>query len=206
MNIRFNIVLVIVLAFVLSACGSAAEVEPLFTNTPTSEADAMTAQAVIAARATVQATATAVPTEAPATATPVPASPTPEEAAAPTDEPAAPAADDPVSVLVSLADPARGQELFNTTFDTASGPYMCGTCHIIDSETVLIGPGLYNIVNRAQTRVPDQSPAQYIFNSIKHPNDYVVEGFVPGIMPANYEQILSDDDIYNIVAYLLTLQ
>jgi hypothetical protein len=206
MRTRYSVIFVIVLALVLSACGSAADVEPLFTNTPTSAADAMTAQAVLAARATTQPTETLAPTTAPATATPLPATPTAE--ALPTETPAAeaPAADDPVTVLVSLADPARGQELFNTTFDTASGPYMCGTCHLVDSESMLIGPGLYNIKARGAERVAGESVAQYIFNSIKHPGDYVVEGFVDGLMPQNYADILTDDDVYNLVAYLLTLE
>lgn len=203
MTTRYSVILVIVLAFMLSACGSAAEVQPLVTNTPTSVADAMTAQAVLAARATTQPTETLAPTTAPATATPQPATPTAE--ALPTDAPA-PAADDPVTVLVSLADPARGQELFNFTYDTAAGPYMCATCHLVDSESVLIGPGLYNIKTRGAERVSGESAAQYIFNSIKHPGDYIVEGFVDGLMPQNYGDLMTDDDIYNIIAYLFTLE
>jgi len=202
MRTRYSVFVVMVLALVLSACGSAAEIEPLFTNTPTSVADAMTAQAIIAARATTQPTETPIPTVA-ASATPLPATPTPE--ALPTETPA-PVANDPVTVLVSLADPARGQELFNSTYDTAAGPYMCATCHLVDSESVLIGPGLYNVKTRGATRVEGQSAAQYIFNSIKHPGDYIVEGFADGLMPQNYAEIFTDDDIYNIIAYLLTLE
>ncbi len=202
MRTRYSVFIVMVLTLVLSACGSVADIEPLFTNTPTSVADAMTAKAVIAARATTRPTETPTPTVA-ATATPLPATPTPE--ASPTNTPA-PIANDPITVLVSLADPARGQELFSLTYDTAAGPYMCASCHHVDSEEVLVGPGLYNIKARATTRVEGQSAAQYIFNSIKHPGDYVVEGFANGLMPQNYAEIFTDDDIYNIVAYLLTLE
>lgn len=192
----------VVLSTIISACGTAATPVPLVTNTPTNEADALTAQAVAALR---QATNTPVPatnTPAPATATPAPATPT----EAPTEAAAQPAANDPVSVLVSLASAARGEELFNTEFNTASGPYRCSTCHLVDSETMLIGPGLYNIAARGAERVAGESAAQYVYNSILHPADYVVQGYVSGVMPANYRDVLTDDDVYNIIAYLFTFQ
>jgi hypothetical protein len=189
------------LSLILSACGTAATPVPLVTNTPTNEADALTAQAVAALR---QATDTPAPaatsTPEPATATPAPEQPT----EAPTEAAPAQAANDPVSVLASLANPARGEELFNTELNTASGPYRCSTCHLVDSETMLIGPGLSGIHTRGAERVPGESAAQYVYNSILHPADYVVQGYVSGVMPANYRDLLTDDDIYNIIAYLFT--
>jgi cytochrome c2 len=113
---------------------------------------------------------------------------------------------DPVSVLVSLANPARGQELFNTMYDTNVGPYACATCHNVDSVERKIGPGQLNVAERAATRVEGQSAAQYIYNSVLHPNDYVVEEYTPNLMPGNYRDLLTDQDIYAIIAYMFTLR
>jgi cytochrome c2 len=124
--------------------------------------------------------------------------------------PPTPVANDVTTVLVSVANPARGDELFHTELNTSSGPYMCSTCHYVDSAQSLIGPGLQNIGLRAWTHIEDsglpyESAAEYLYNSIIHPNEYIVEGYAANIMPQNYGDILSQDDLYNLVAYLFTL-
>lgn len=187
------------ISLTVTACGSIATPVPLVTNTPTSVADAMTAQAVAAV-----ATSTPTPTDTPVPPTDTPAPPT-NTPIPPTDTPV-PVASDPVSVLVSLADPARGEVLFNTEYETAAGPYRCITCHLVDSEQSLIGPGLLNLADRAGDRVPGESAALYTLNSIIHPNDYIVEGYAPGIMPLNYRDIFTDSDLYDLVAYMLSLR
>lgn len=204
MRIKFSIILVAALSMLISACGTAATPAPLVTNTPTSEFDAMTAQA-IAARREATSTPTAAPTNTPAPATATPAA----EAATATPEAteeAAPAANDPVTVLVSLANAERGQELFNAEYNTNAGPYKCSTCHNVESESMLIGPGLYLIKERGATRVEGESAAQYLYNSITNPGAYIVSGYVNGVMPQNYHELMTDDDVYNIIAYLFTLE
>jgi cytochrome c2 len=153
--------------------------------------------------------APAEPTAAPATATTAPAeptaAPTEEEAAAPAEEEAAPAADggaapDPASV----GDPAAGETLFNKAIiGTAAG---CKTCHYVDaSRGDFTGPNQANVANEAGTRVEGQSAVEYLRNSIVNPNDYVVEGYSAGVMPLNYGDLLSEEEVNDLVAYLLTL-
>lgn len=198
----------------LTACGSVAAPPPLATNTPQPPtpttarvaAESTTAQVVTEAPTATVAPPTATPEPPTATATPevVAAEPTEEVAAA--VDPAAADASDPVSLLVSFANPARGDELFHTEYNTSAGPYMCVTCHNVETDNAGIGPGMASMGVRAATRVEGQSAAEYIYNSIIHPDDYIVEGFGDNLMPENYRDLLTDTDLYDITAYLLTLQ
>jgi type VI protein secretion system component VasK len=43
---------------------------------------------------------------------------------------------------------------------------------------------------------------QYVLESIVVPGAYTVEGYAAGLMPANYGQITSAQDLADIVAYL----
>ena len=50
----------------------------------------------------------------------------------------------------TTGDPANGQVLFNTFQPAAS--FSCATCHYVDREDQLIGPGLLNVSIRAESR------------------------------------------------------
>jgi cytochrome c2 len=100
-------------------------------------------------------------------------------------------------------DPAVGEILFNT-YQPLAG-YQCATCHRVDSEERLIGPGLLNVSIRAQTRVAGQSALDYLYTSITQPGAVVLDTY-PDLMPKTWRQIYTDSEIYDIVAYLLTLQ
>ena len=139
------------------------------------------------------------------TPTRVPSTPTP--AATPT-EPAPEAAAEQDSTLDGLpdnllaamadADPARGEQLTLTNG--------CIGCHALNPNQVMAGPTWHNVGATAATRVEGESAALYLYNSIFHPNDYVVEGYMPNIMLQIYEQTLSDQDVADIISYLLSLQ
>jgi cytochrome c2 len=45
----------------------------------------------------------------------------------------------------------------------------------------------------------------YLHTSIVDPASYIVPGFVAGLMPETYADVFTDEDINNLVAYLLTL-
>ena len=57
---------------------------------------------------------------------------------------------------------------------------------------------------RAASRIPGLSAEEYIRNSMVNPSDYLVEGF-PDVMAKNLAQVLSSQDIADLVAYLMTL-
>ncbi len=105
---------------------------------------------------------------------------------------------------VASGDAANGEVLFNTFQPAAS--FACATCHLADSEDRLIGPGLLNISVRADTRIEGLSAVEYIRQSITDPSAYIVESFPDGLMPQNWVEIYNEEEIDDIIAYLMTLQ
>jgi cytochrome c oxidase subunit 2 len=101
------------------------------------------------------------------------------------------------AVTPPVTDPVdRGRQLF-----TSSG---CSGCHATTPDNI-VGPGLGGVAARASTRKPGMSADDYIRESIVNPTAYTVEGFPP-VMPANFGQVLSADEIDALIAYLKTLK
>lgn len=93
----------------------------------------------------------------------------------------------------------RGRELFS------GPPGNCSTCHALEPDVVIVGPSLAGVATRAENRVRGQSAAEYLRNSILHPGDFIVPGF-PDAMARNLGDMLSGDEINDLIAYLLTLE
>ncbi|MCB0116691.1 MAG: cytochrome c [Caldilineaceae bacterium] len=101
--------------------------------------------------------------------------------------------------LLADADPAQGQQLA-----TANG---CLGCHMLDPNQTTVAPSWYNVANAALIHAAaEEGPAAYIYHSIIAPNDYVVAGYNAGVMPQTYVDTLNDEQLMNIVSYLLTLR
>jgi|SRR5690606_10115291 len=100
-----------------------------------------------------------------------------------------------VATLLADADPARGEMLI--------AQMDCSACHI-SAARVGIAPAFEGIAIRADSRRPPLTAAEYIYESIINPTAYVVDGFA-GSMPQNYGVRLSDEQLGDIMAYLLTL-
>ena len=90
----------------------------------------------------------------------------------------------------------QGQAVFNAR---------CATCHALVPDTIIIGPSLYGIATRAETRVEGQSAEEYITMSVLRPGDYVVEGF-NNVMITNLAKELTSEELNALVAFLLTLK
>ena len=112
------------------------------------------------------------------------------------------AEEDSIGLLVANADVAHGDTLFHEMTSTG---FACATCHNVDTTDMLVGPGLLGIPERVGERVPGESAERYLYNSILHPNDYIVETFPESVMPQTYADVFSTSDIYDLVAYLMTL-
>lgn len=213
MKQRFLLITLILFALIVAACGSVATPAPSSEDATRAAEEAdhgdEAAEVVAAAPSETPVPPTATATSVPPTPTTPP--PTPTETPAQAEATSAPAqAQDPLVLLVSrFGNPARGDELFHTVFNnTSTGPYACATCHNAASEDRLIGPGLYNLRGHADHRVEGEVTEVYIYNSILHPNDFIVPAEPPypaNLMPNNYRDLLSDQDLYDIIAYLLTL-
>ncbi|HMM28222.1 MAG TPA: ABC transporter substrate-binding protein [Aggregatilineaceae bacterium] len=92
-------------------------------------------------------------------------------------------------------DPEAGATVF-----TSLG---CGGCHATEGDVTMVGPSLDGLAARAGQMVEGLSAAAYVEQSIVEPDAHVVEGFNAGIMPPYAS--LSETDLANLVAYLLTL-
>jgi cytochrome c5 len=90
----------------------------------------------------------------------------------------------------------QGQAVFNAR---------CATCHALVPDTIIIGPSLYGIATRAETRVNGQSAEEYITMSVLRPGDYVVEGF-NNVMITNLAKELTSEELNALVAFLMTLK
>jgi mono/diheme cytochrome c family protein len=101
-------------------------------------------------------------------------------------------------------DVAAGESLFNQSLiGTQPG---CVTCHSLEPGVTLVGPSLANVGADAGSRVSGQSADEYLRQSILEPNAYVVEGFGQGIMPAGYGNELSEQQLNDLAAFLLSLK
>ena len=103
---------------------------------------------------------------------------------------------DDVVAAIQAGDPAAGMQI-----SQLNG---CIGCHSLEKGGKLVGPSWYGIANTAIKRVEGESPAFYLYHSIANSNEYVVPDYPAGVMPANYSETLSAEDLGNLVAYLLT--
>ncbi|MBZ0309768.1 MAG: cytochrome c [Anaerolineae bacterium] len=91
----------------------------------------------------------------------------------------------------------RGEVLFVTH---------CATCHAAKGDRKIVGPSLAGIATRSGERVPGESAEDYIYTSILHPDDYLVEGFAEGSMKQDFASVLTTENVDDLIAYLMTLR
>jgi mono/diheme cytochrome c family protein len=96
---------------------------------------------------------------------------------------------------------AEGKTVFN---QVASPP--CSSCHSIEAGVTLVGPSLAGIGSAAGTIESGTSAEEYLKQSIVDPNAYITPGFGGNIMPASYGTQLTEKQINDLVAYLMTLK
>ncbi len=101
----------------------------------------------------------------------------------------------------SSGDSAKGREIYETG---GAAEVPCKTCHTLDG-TELVGPSFKGVATRAATRIPGMSAQDYIRQSIKQPSAYIVDGFKDQ-MPPIFGQTLSDGDINDLIALLMTIR
>lgn len=104
----------------------------------------------------------------------------------------------------SASDVAAGDQLFHqTVIGTNAG---CVTCHSTEQGVTIVGPSLAGIATTAATAEAGKTAEEFIKESIVDPNKVVTQGFNPNIMPQNWGQVLSEQQINQLVAYLMTLK
>ncbi|MGE4498096.1 MAG: c-type cytochrome, partial [Deferribacterales bacterium] len=84
----------------------------------------------------------------------------------------------------------------------------CLGCHSTDGSEI-VGPSFKNMMDRKLTaehmgkKIEVIADIRYIIDSIKNPDDYIVDGYDGGMMPS-YE--LSDEDMKALIEFFSTLK
>jgi mono/diheme cytochrome c family protein len=121
----------------------------------------------------------------------------PSGEAAPTTDPTQPSELQAAFDALPAGDPARGEQIFNAQ--------PCHVCHV-DNAVGPTLPGDPAVATAAADRKPGYSPELYLYESIVDPSAYVVSGYPDGVMPATMSHTLSEQDIADLIAYLMTLK
>lgn len=106
----------------------------------------------------------------------------------------------------TVGNAARGQRLYEqTVIGQASAPG-CVTCHSMEPGVVIVGPSHAGLGARAGGYVAGMSAEEYLRQSIIEPDAHIVDGFTPAVMYQNYGSELNEQEIADLVAYMLSLQ
>lgn len=106
---------------------------------------------------------------------------------------ALPTAEEAAEVAAAPAGESAATSAPATTADEAMAKYACLTCHAMDSNDTLVGPGLVDVGERLT--------ADEIRQSILDPNAVMVEGFPPA-MPADFGTKMTVNELQMIVDFL----
>lgn len=97
-------------------------------------------------------------------------------------------------------DASAGELIFHEGKGSAPA---CVTCHAAEAGPFALGPVMTGISQRAGSRVEGLSAEEYLQQSILQPGEFLVPGFRP-MMPPTYGENLTEQDIADIIAYLMT--
>jgi mono/diheme cytochrome c family protein len=125
--------------------------------------------------------------------------PLPEPSATP--RPTVPPTTPPTESIFE-GDPEIGEEIYTTPLDDP-GRHSCSECHTLTGVNTY-GPTFKGLSQSAGERVPGMSAEEYLRESIINPGAYRVEGFPAGLMPEGYGDMLSEEEINHLIAFMLT--
>lgn len=104
-----------------------------------------------------------------------------------------------------IGQPLIGETLF-TQFYSEVG-FSCASCHYINSDMRLLGPGLLSVEERFETYETDAATLEaYLTESILIPQAFIVPDDSPypeNLMPRTYGDIFSEEEIAELVHYII---
>jgi mono/diheme cytochrome c family protein len=112
--------------------------------------------------------------------------------------------DEQLAMAAAVGDIAAGEELFNKRIAEVQHSLSCSSCHTLDGKDSRDAPTLAEISTVAADRVDGMSDVDYLRQSIVDPSAFRVAGEWASPMPNMYSDVLSEDEIDNLIAFLLT--
>ena len=112
-----------------------------------------------------------------------------------------PAPESPEALQANLAVLPPGNADAGKALFTSVG---CAACHSLQAGVRIVGPSLVGVATRAASRKPGYSAQLYLYESITHPNAYVVESFPSSVMPPDFKTRLKPQDLSDLIAFLMT--
>ena len=97
-------------------------------------------------------------------------------------------------------DAGSGAKLFEQSVNDLPS---CVSCHSLDSVNQA-APSIVGYGAIAGERVSGETAREYSYWSIVAPSRHIVNGF-SNVMPSNYDEVLTEQDIADLIAYMLTL-
>jgi mono/diheme cytochrome c family protein len=109
-----------------------------------------------------------------------------------------------LAAAAAVGNMETGEELFNEPLDGITHSASCSTCHTFDDQPAR-NPKLNGIGTAAAGRIQGMSDVEYLRESIVDPYAFKADGdWLSSAMPYTYPDLFSEDQINDVIAYLLT--
>lgn len=110
-------------------------------------------------------------------------------------------------VNATTGDPVRGEAIYtNKEWSQVADRLGCGGCHLNGSQGPVTDGTWDRVINErlADPALANYTPEHYLVESILVPGAYIAPTYSDGVMPNNFGQRASVQDIADIIAYLRT--
>jgi mono/diheme cytochrome c family protein len=104
----------------------------------------------------------------------------------------------------AVGDIVNGEDLFNQAIDEILHNASCSSCHTVDGTETPWAPSLAGVYEVAGSRVDGLSDVDYLRESIVDPYAFR-DGEWSSRMPYQYPDVLSQEQIDNLIAFIMTL-
>ncbi len=92
--------------------------------------------------------------------------------------------------------------MYNTNLEGVRKKHVCSDCHSLD-RTQVYAPSFMEISEHWSEQAEGMTVEEYVRQSIVDPQAHI-EGDFPYAMPLNYGKVLAEDQIGDLIAFLLT--
>lgn len=103
----------------------------------------------------------------------------------------------------SIGNPTNGALIFGEWHGEAPA---CSFCHVVEGTSSKTGPSLDGIASMAGKRVSGLDAVDYLRESILDPSAYIADGKDKSRMYKHFGDVFNDEEINDIIAYLITLE